>query len=156
MSRGGAVRLARQAHNLKVAGSNPAPATCFGFPSHYILRHWAFDCVFQKCWLQIRKNMKHIITITKGEQKGNTFSVPSLEAAKRFAASVENATISHEDQGIIYEFINGDPVVKTTTLNLLMNPAEKQQLEEQAAKAGFTSVTKYILRELGIKTSSLQ
>ena len=27
MSRGGAVRLARQAHNLKVVGSNPTPAT---------------------------------------------------------------------------------------------------------------------------------
>ncbi len=27
---GGAVRIARQAHNLEVAGSNPAPATCNG------------------------------------------------------------------------------------------------------------------------------
>ena len=28
--RGGAVRSARQAHNLEVAGSNPAPATSLG------------------------------------------------------------------------------------------------------------------------------
>jgi hypothetical protein len=37
MSRDGAVRLARQAHNLKVVGSNPTPATTFLFLKYYSL-----------------------------------------------------------------------------------------------------------------------
>ena len=41
MTRDGAARLARQAHNLKVVGSNPTPATikAYQYPSNYPSYH---------------------------------------------------------------------------------------------------------------------
>ena len=38
MTRDGAARLARQAHNLKVVGSNPTPATIFCYNSTVLCR----------------------------------------------------------------------------------------------------------------------